>query len=72
VDRQQLVLHPSHLKLRRTVTKVTDLSFFLNPFPDEEPEEIQPEQIFVNRSSDHVEPGPEKSIEEIPLVRAQI
>jgi len=29
-------------------------------------------QIFVNCSSDHVEPGPEKSIEETPLVRAQI
>jgi len=71
VDSQRLVSHRIHLKLRRTVTNVTDVSFF-NPFPDEEPEESKPEQIFVNRSSDHVEPGPEKSIEETPLVRVQI
>jgi hypothetical protein len=48
MDSQKLVSPPNHQKLGRAVTNVTNLIVFPIPFPGHEPEEIIPEQFFVN------------------------
>jgi len=47
------------------------MGFFPNPFPDEEPKEIKPKQIVVNRSGTTENTGQENPLKRHPDILVQ-